>query len=71
MSSRESQADLHSMFVALTERWKETRNLWHDHVAADFEREIWSEIDQAVRRLERSAESLHAVLDQALRRTER
>jgi hypothetical protein len=70
MSRSEAEADLHLAFTVLTERWNETRSLWRDSIALEFEQHFWSEVSQNTRNLERSAEALNAVLEQALRRTE-
>jgi hypothetical protein len=69
MNQSEAHDELHGSFMTLNEQWAQTRSLWRDGVAAEFERELWDEIVQVTRSLERSAESLYAVLDQALRRT--
>ncbi len=69
--NNESQADLHLAFTALTERWNETRSLWRDSIALEFERQFWNDVAQQTRSLERSVEAMSAVLTQALRRTER
>jgi hypothetical protein len=71
MSRSEAEANLHLAFTVLTERWNETRSLWRDGIALEFERHFWSEVTQNTRSLERSAEALNTVLEQALRRTER
>lgn len=70
MSRTEAHADLHSALLSLNERWLEARSIWNDGIAAEFEREFWSEIVQATRSLERSAEMLHEAMEQALRHSE-
>jgi hypothetical protein len=71
VSPSEPLADFHLAFRVLTERWDETRSLWCDSVALEFERRFWSEIERDTRNLERGAEALGDVLEQALRRTQR
>jgi hypothetical protein len=70
LSESDAQADLHASLLTLTEKWAETRAQWQDSVAAEFERDIWDDIVQMTRSIERSAATLNDVIEQALRRTE-
>ena len=70
MSAQDARADLHASFLILSDRWAETRSQWQDRIAAEFEREVWDEIVEITRSVERSAAALDEVIEQALRRTE-